>query len=82
MAKIKQVDEEVKKLPVSIKGKYLPSILVKLGEFFNNAEARRYIRNTGVVVNGTPTTDIDYELNIGNVYEIKVKGVTYDVTIL
>ena len=71
---------EPKVIEVSLRGKYLPNILVKLGEFANNAEARRHIRNIGLVVDNNLINDIDYQIRQFNLIEIH--GTIYNVRII
>lgn len=63
---------------VGVADNYLPAVLVRLKITGNNAEARSFIRNTGIKVDGEITKSCDatnakeqFELEIGNVvYQI------------
>ncbi len=66
---------------VNLRGGYLPNILVKLGEFVDNAEARKFIRRTGVKVNGIQVNNIDEKFIKGQTYSISIKDMEYLVII-
>lgn len=72
--------EEPTIIDVSLRGKYLPNILVKLGEFANNAEARKFIRQTGVIVDDNLTKDIDYP--ISDCHLIEIHAINYKVRLI
>ena len=74
--------EELKLIPVRIKANYLPNLLVKLGEFWANSEARKHIRNVGLDINGDVIRDIDFPLTKQTKYVITVHDVKYEVTII
>lgn len=69
-----------KTIDISLRGKYLPNILVKLGLFPCNADARKHIRIFGVVVDFNKINDIDYQLKEYNL--IEWKDIVYKVRIL
>lgn len=72
----------IKVLQLQIRGKYLPNILVKMGFFDNNAEARKYIKNSSIIIDKEIITDIDYEIIKGKVYNIEKDNIIYEVTII
>ena len=43
----------------AVKDTYLPNVLVKLGLFIGNADARKHIREQGVILNGKLTNDVE-----------------------
>lgn len=53
------VDTIVKPKQTGVKDTYLPYVLVKLGICENNAAARKYIREVGVLINGVETHSCD-----------------------
>lgn len=68
-------------IEVKLRGGYLPNILVKLGEFTDNAEARKFIRRTGVSVDGVKTNNIDLKFIKGETYQINIRDMEYLVII-
>ena len=74
---------ETKKIvEVTLRGNYLPYLLVKLlgvSVFYNNAEARKHIRTEGVIIDGKITNNIDIELQKGATYIIEINNIIYKV---
>ena len=69
---------------MGVKDSYLPHVLVKLKVCSNNAEARKYIRTKGVVVNGIPTNSCDVTsegLKIEQ-FELGVEGEVYHIFLI
>jgi len=71
-----------KEIDISLKGKYLPHILVKLGYSYNNAEARQYIRSKGIKINNKIIKDIDFQLKSNTTIKITLEDVVYRVHLL
>ncbi len=44
--------KEINYIPVNLRGQYLPNLLTKLGEFSDNTECRKFIREKGVLIDG------------------------------
>lgn len=70
---ISSYDKDIITITFVIKDEYLPNVLVKLGLFKNNAEARTYIRKDGITLNGKKTKNCDatngsnnFTINWGN----------------
>ena len=69
MARKPKIKESYK---IIVPSSYLPNCLVRVGLFESNVEARKYIREQGIVFNGNITTDCDIANNSTNfdvVYE-------------
>ena len=69
-------------IKVNLRAKYLPDILVKLGECSANVDSRRLIRNFGIIINDAKTKDIDYFLVKGSSYRIIVNENKYLITLI
>jgi hypothetical protein len=83
--KVESVKKEKIRIPVNIKGNYLPNILIKLQlqNLRTNGEARNHIRNAGVYINGIKTKDIDYPINRKKQIDISIDNETvFEVFIL
>lgn len=76
-----KVSSQVEPVYIGVKDNYLPHALVKIKLCENNAEARKYIRSEGVILNGNLTHDTD-ATNESNNFELNIKGDVYLIFLL
>ncbi len=75
-------EDTTRYIPCNLRSKYLPNLLVKLGEAEDNTTARKMIRNEGVLVNGEMVRTPSVEMKKKHTYKIKLPKVAYEITIL
>jgi len=79
----KELDEKLEKIiDIRLRGTYLPNLLVKLGEFPSNTEARQQIRTFGVKINGMIVKDIDYEIRQGDIFRVDINESVYNLEVI